>query len=311
MARPAGGSIMRMASWLGLAAAVATLVGSSAALAQGRLEAPNVRVALASRVALTLEIQAGTSGAPAGFVVEWMKKSDYDRLGGWPEATGPELASGVFTGVPTLNPSTGSYVLTAGDIVHAAPGDLFGETGVAATSREELACGIEYVIRAQAIGAEGLAGSEFSPSVVATTLSTPTTNCTYTIGSWKTHPKAWPVSSLTLGTVTYTQAQLLEILNTPAGGNGLLILAHQLIAAELSIANGADPAPVATTIADAHALIGGLVVPPVGTGFLEPMDVNALKDMLNSYNNGLLGVPHCGSVAARPATWGQLKARYR
>src|SRR5262249_10607435 len=36
-------------------------------------------------------------------------------------------------------------------------------------------------------------------------------------GFWLSHPDAWPVSSLTLGTVTYTQAQLLAILSTPTG----------------------------------------------------------------------------------------------
>jgi hypothetical protein len=40
-------------------------------------------------------------------------------------------------------------------------------------------------------------------------------NCTFTQGYWKTHPTAWPVLSLTLGTVSYTQAQLLAILGQP------------------------------------------------------------------------------------------------
>src|SRR5205085_687709 len=34
-------------------------------------------------------------------------------------------------------------------------------------------------------------------------------------GFWKNHPGAWPVSSLTLGSQTYVQAQLLTILTTP------------------------------------------------------------------------------------------------
>lgn len=33
-------------------------------------------------------------------------------------------------------------------------------------------------------------------------------------GYWKNHPEAWPVSSLKLGTVSYTKTQLLQILNT-------------------------------------------------------------------------------------------------
>jgi hypothetical protein len=38
------------------------------------------------------------------------------------------------------------------------------------------------------------------------------------------------------------------------------------------------------TIADADALIGDLVVPPVGSGFLEPSETSALNDELTVYN---------------------------
>src|SRR5436309_490052 len=37
----------------------------------------------------------------------------------------------------------------------------------------------------------------------------------------------WPVTSLTLGGVSYTVDELVAILNAPASGNGLLELAHQ------------------------------------------------------------------------------------
>jgi hypothetical protein len=67
-------------------------------------------------------------------------------------------------------------------------------------------------------------------------------------GFWKNQPNAWKVSSLTLGTTSYTEARLLTILHTPAEGDASLILAHQLIAALLSIANGTDPTPVSATI---------------------------------------------------------------
>src|SRR5688572_26907655 len=63
-------------------------------------------------------------------------------------------------------------------------------------------------------------------------------DCVFTQGYWKNHAEAWPVSTLVLGTVSYSQAQLLEILRTPVRGNGLISLAHQLIAAKLNVANG-------------------------------------------------------------------------
>lgn len=110
-------------------------------------------------------------------------------------------------------------------------------------------------------------------------------DCTRTQGYWKNHEEAWPVSSLTLGTVVYSQAQLLAIFNQPVQGNGLIALAHQLIAAKLNIASGADSTLIAGAIADADALIGGLIVPPVGTGYLPPSSTSALNDELDEFNN--------------------------
>ena len=112
-------------------------------------------------------------------------------------------------------------------------------------------------------------------------------------GYWKNHPEAWPVTQLQLGNVTYTQEQLLDIMDEPVRGNGLVSLAHHLITAKLNVANGADPSCIQQTIADADALIGDLVVPPVGDGHLAPRDVEALKDTLEEYNEGDLCAPSC------------------
>ena len=117
--------------------------------------------------------------------------------------------------------------------------------------------------------------------------------CTLTQGFWKNHPNQWPVSILTLGTVSYTKVELLSILGTPVRGNGLLSLAHQLIAAKLNIANGADPSAVAAAIAAADALIGSLEVPPVGGGYLDPDLTGGLTTTLDNYNKGLIGPGHC------------------
>jgi len=89
---------------------------------------------------------------------------------------------------------------------------------------------------------------------------------------------------LQLGNVTYTQEQLLDILHQPVRGNGLLILARQLIAAKLNIAAGADPSCIQDAIAEADALIGDLVIPPIGDGYLAPRDVAALAGLLGQYN---------------------------
>jgi hypothetical protein len=96
-----------------------------------------------------------------------------------------------------------------------------------------------------------------------------------------------------LGNVSYTAAQLGQILNQPVGTNGLISLAHQLIAAKLNIANGADGSSIAPTIANADALIGNLVVPPIGTGYLSPSTVAADVVALTNFNEGITGPGSC------------------
>jgi parallel beta-helix repeat protein len=128
-----------------------------------------------------------------------------------------------------------------------------------------------------------------TPSVTPT--PTPTGGCVFSQGYWKNHPEAWPVTQLQLGNVTYTQDQLLAILHEPVRhGNALISLAHQEIAAKLNIANGADGSCIQQTLAAADALIGDLVVPPIGTGYLRP---TPYAELLAAYNEGLLCVPHC------------------
>lgn len=143
-----------------------------------------------------------------------------------------------------------------------------------------------------------------TPTVTPTPSATPS-GCVFGFGYWKNHPQAWPVTELQLGNVTYTQDQLLSIMDEPVHGNGLVSLAHHLITAKLNVANGADPSCIQQTIADADALIGDLVVPPVGDGYLAPRDVNALKDILEDYNEGHLCAPSCdneGSPTPAPTT---------
>jgi hypothetical protein len=123
-----------------------------------------------------------------------------------------------------------------------------------------------------------------------------TLGCVRPQGYWKNNSSAWPVSSLTLGTVTYTQAQLLSILSQPVAGNGLVSLAHQLIAARLNLASGAAATPTVTqAIVDANALIDGLLIPPVGGGSLSPSATSALTTALEGFNKALApgGPPLC------------------
>jgi len=309
---------MRFAYRMFLAVLVLSALGSAMPAAAQKLDTPIVRLVENSHASITVEIEAGASGAPAGFVVEWMKKSDYDALGGnWPaDEYDSRVVYCEFFGQPTWNVSTGSYLLGPGGVVQVELGDVFDETGVYANYYDELidfqnyAAPQTYVLRVHAEGTGYEDESDRSATYEASTKPA-AENCTFTIGYWKTHPEVWPVSSLTLGTVNYTAAELLSILLQPSGGNGLIVLAHQLIAAKLNIAGGADPTPVAGTIAAADAQIGGLVVPPVGAGYLSPASTSGNATILDNYNNGNLGVPHCGEVPAEVQTWGKIKAGYR
>lgn len=109
----------------------------------------------------------------------------------------------------------------------------------------------------------------------------------YTQGYWKNHPDDWPVESLNLGEATYTKDQLLSILKRPVRGNGLIALAHQLIAAKLNKAAGAYvPEEVGEAIGEADNLIGSLVIPPVGGGWLHPAQTSELIAILDDFNEG-------------------------
>jgi hypothetical protein len=133
----------------------------------------------------------------------------------------------------------------------------------------------------------------------ATPTATPS-GCVFTQGFWKNHPEAWPVTELQLGNVTYTQEQLLEILREPVRGNGLLILAKQEIAAKLNIASGADGSCIHQALANADALIGDLVIPPIGEGHLRPRDVSPTAGILGDYNEGNLCAPSCDNSSPSP-----------
>ena len=116
--------------------------------------------------------------------------------------------------------------------------------------------------------------------------------CTYTMGYWMNHPEAWPMDSIIIGGVTYDKAEAIAILETPPEGDATYILAHQLIAAKLNVANGADFDEIEATIDEADAWLS---THPLGS---DPSDSDreqgiALSEILDNYNNGLLGPSHC------------------
>jgi hypothetical protein len=172
---------------------------------------------------------------------------------------------------------------------------LFNDAQYASTSYGPIALAPgTYWFRIKAMSTESrVQNSDFV--VISFTVVECSSGCTLTQGYWKNHSDDWPVSGLTLGTVAYTTSELLSIYGAPVAGNGLISLAHQLIAAKLNIANGANPSAISGSITAADALIGSLVVPPVGSGSLEPSATSALVTALTNFNEGITGPGHCES----------------
>ena len=256
-----------------------------------------------TQTSINLQVCAGASGAPAGFSIQWMTAADFAANGGWYLSEDARLCKASFSG----NANLSRYNLGANQCVTVTVGEFLFDNGASTNCLDALICGTSYVFHAFAHANSTLNRSDFTANSTCSTLACGNTGgCTLTQGYWGTHNDlvcatnpgsplciSWPVTSLTLGTVTYDQAQLLSIFNTPAAGNGLIALAHQLIAAKLNVANGADDSAVAGAIVSADALIGGLVVPPVGSGSLAPSATSALITTLTNFNEGAIGPGHC------------------
>jgi hypothetical protein len=272
------------------------------------MSTPTLSETSATQTNITLQVCAGASGAPAGFSVQWMTQAQFDALGDvWPEYDGTNFCKASFSGVPSASTYKilGAYECATVDLGDSFPFDAVGASLDNASNCSDLSCGTTYVFRAFAHATSTKFRSAFSATVTASTAACSAGGgCTYTQGYWKQttgvtphYPNVWPAAVLTgglsLGTVGYSADQLETIFNTPAAGNGLVSLAHQLEAAKLNIANGADPSAVAGAVADADALIGGLVVPAVGTGYLAPATTSALTGTLDDYNSGRIGPGHC------------------
>ena len=135
--------------------------------------------------------------------------------------------------------------------------------------------------------------------------------CPRSQGYWKTHPGAWPVSSLTLGSESYSQVELLSLLFRPSRGDASLILAKQLIAAELSLANGSDPAPASGPLASAHTLLAaqvGKLPYRVAARSAAGQSMLAEASDLDDYNNRML-TPGCTPWPARKSSKAAMGAR--
>lgn len=131
--------------------------------------------------------------------------------------------------------------------------------------------------------------------------------CTLTQGYWKNHNKyaknlnqkiPWPF--IKDGPLVTEDTKMggkgwLYILQTPPKGNPWYIAAHQWIAAKLNVASGAKaPPPVADAIHELEKYLSDYQYKPCDgkEGVLK------LAKLLDDYNNGKVGTPHCGDKEA-------------
>ena len=287
---------------LAIAALAVVVTAPASAGKLGKMDKPILTCGTTSQVTIEINVCGGpNTGAPAGFSLQWVTAAQLAANGGvWPDSASLDLCKASFSG----NANGSAYNLGKNQCSTVQAGDnLFDDPGASSNCASvPLACGTDYVFRSFAHANSALFRSDFTANLMCRTAACVVTEgCTFTQGYWKTHgpiptgnnSNEWPVTDLTLGNVLYTALQLHSIFDTPAGGNGLISLAHQLMAAKLNVANGADGTSVAAAIAAADALIGNLVVPPVGAGSLPPSATSSLTGTLDSFNNGLIGPGHC------------------
>jgi hypothetical protein len=287
----------------------------SAAGWKTQVDTPQISCAGGTQVSRSITVCAPSSGTNptgliAGFSLQWMTCDAYAaNANQWFDSEDPRLGKASFSG----NANLSRYNVVSGECVTVDVGDFLFDQGASTNGSGNLSCGTCYIFRAFGHATNTLKRSEFTNNLNCSTLDCGggDNQCTFSFSWWRrfggecdpgpdfsasSAPAVpWPVAALTLGTVTYSDAQLVCILGIPANGNGLIALAHQLIAAKLNAAkNGSLPPSIAACVADTDALIGGLVISPVGTDFLDPSATSALITCLANYNEGAVGPGSCG-----------------
>jgi hypothetical protein len=116
---------------------------------------------------------------------------------------------------------------------------------------------------------------------------------TGTPGYWKNHPEAWPVSSITVGGITYTEAEAIAWLSKP-GKDKTTTMFGSLVPAMLNVLIGNDGSCVNSTIAAGNAWMA--TYGPVGSNVAASSYAwtigEPLQSQMDSYNNGQLCAPH-------------------
>jgi hypothetical protein len=209
----------------------------------------------------------------------------------------------VHSALATVTIPAGSCVVVAAD---NAPSGRGTDVTVTETNAANLTgitgARISTVTGSSAIANPGNGFGDFINSIhgvrLTFTNNAVSSGCTFTQGYYKNH-ESYVVTLLNGGTlnigtsgspVQLTADQIDAILGTPPKkGDAYYILTHQLITAELNIlAGGSAPAAVQAAIAAGNELLADNAI-----SASERAAAIAAADLLDKYNNGLIGPGHC------------------
>jgi len=133
--------------------------------------------------------------------------------------------------------------------------------------------------------------------------------CARTQGFWKNHPDDWPVEDffdIRLNSFAgATQAELIDKLNQPVKQDIIVILIKQLIAAQLNVLKASalgfypvDGEWVNDLISEADAALTAFQE----TGLFDWLEIEAVKDKLDTFNNSEACAPMGGGGDLPPAS---------
>lgn len=151
----------------------------------------------------------------------------------------------------------------------------------------------------------GYSDSYFSDTKIITCSLTAADNwssnnpCTRTLGYWKNHDGAWPVDEITIGEITYTKVEAIDIMWISGNGDKTYDMFRQLISAKLNVEISCESSCIENTIEDAD---DWMVIHPLNSS-VQASDPawqttgGLLHLTLDKYNNG---EPHCYSPPHEP-----------
>ena len=94
------------------------------------------------------------------------------------------------------------------------------------------------------------------------------------------------------------------MIHDPSSDNGIKYLVKAIVATKLNLANGVlISEEVSQTFDEADDLVGDLVPPPIGDGFISMHDAALLVEYLTEFNEGNGGVAVCPDTIFSTATF--------